>query len=300
MRNPGPRIAALTVAAVLAFVAGCKLLPVPPPGRTIEEKEGRHLLQVAEGCGCHGPNFAGWRAGKADTLPKSSPWGERFVGPFGVIPAPNITPDKDTGIGAWSDADIEQVLRAGVRRDGTFIHPLMPYPVYAGMTDADMTALIAYLRRLKPVRNPVPKRQLTADVPEPGNARPPAAARPTEPVALGGYLVNNVSGCADCHTPGSEPGREGPGLAFAGKIMEAGGQKVVASNITPDKETGVGSWSAADIARYLRTGRRPDGGLAQSLMAGLIVTSFSHYTPGEARAVAAYLKSLPPARHRPR
>ncbi len=77
--------------------------------------------------------------------------------------------------------------------------------------------------------------------------------------------------------------------------MEGGGKSIRVPNITPDRETGIGRWSEADIARYLRTGARPDGGLAHSLMAGLIVSSYSHLTPDEAAAIATYLKTLPPA-----
>jgi mono/diheme cytochrome c family protein len=82
-------------------------------------------------------------------------------------------------------------------------------------------------------------------------------------------------------------------------MLAVGDKRILVPNITPDPETGIGAWSRADIARYLRTGSRPDGGVAQSLMAGLIVSSYAHLTPHEADAIAAYLKTLPPAHRRP-
>jgi mono/diheme cytochrome c family protein len=119
-------------------------------------------------------------------------------------------------------------------------------------------------------------------------------ARPAGGVELGRYIVRNVASCADCHGSG-KPSEDQP---LSGKILHTGDEVVVAPNITPDRDTGIGAWTEGDIATYLRTGTRPDGSLAQSAMAGLIVTGFSHFTPVEAHAVAAYLKSQPPVRHR--
>lgn len=297
---PGLWAAATAGLAGLLVAAGCDFLPKPPPqARTQVEQRGRHLLQIASGCGCHGANLAGWRTGGPDELPRATPFGERFVGPFGLVPAPNITPDRETGIGVWSDEEILQALRDGVRPGGTPLHPIMPWHAYRGMADSDLAALVAYLRRLRPVHNEVPARTLTAPLPE-APARPPSgpARPPTEGVDLGGYLALHVSACTDCHSPRGEPGTEPPGPPLSGNVLPAGGKHILVPNITPDRETGIGAWSRADIARYLRTGSRPDGGLAHSLMAGLIVSSYAHLTPDEADAIAAYLKSLPPARRR--
>src|SRR5262249_49633989 len=112
------------------------------------------------------------------------------------------------------------------------------------------------------------------------------------------YLVESVSTCGDCHTPHSSSGPES-GMLLAGNLLDLSpGHAEVVPNITPDRETGIGRWKESEIARYLRTGSRPDGGLAQSIMAGLIITSFSHFTGQEADAIAAYLKSIPPVHHR--
>jgi mono/diheme cytochrome c family protein len=289
-------LATLLFAAVL-IAAGCDVLPKPPPpGKTTLEQQGRHVLQIAESCGCHGSNFAGWREGGPDTLPRTLPYGERFVGPFGAVPASNITPDAATGIGSWSDEQIKRAITEGIAPGDRRLHPIMPYKVYHGMAESDLAALVAYLRRLRPVKNDVTGWNLKEPVPEPGPLPPAPADRPVGSVALGSYLVHHVSGCIDCHAPGgSGPNAE----TLMGKRLEIGGKSVIAPNLTTDRETGIGAWSDGQIAHYLRTGSRPDGGLAQSIMAGLILTSFSHYTPEESKAVAAYLKSLPPIRHRP-
>ncbi len=294
-------LSAWSLAGLLTFstavVAVAQVFPPQPPkAQTPLEVQGRHVLQLAGGCGCHGANFAGWREGGPDTFPRALPFGERFVGPFGSIPASNITPDPNTGISGWSDAQLEKLLTEGINPAGRRISPLMPYRAYQGMAKSDVRALIAYLRRLRPVNNTVPDKELKTPIEEPGPFPPAPDERPTEPLALGRYLVHHVSACTDCHSPGGA----GPeGEILAGKVLKIGGDSVVAPNLTPDRETGIGSWSKADIARYLRTGSRPDGGLAQSVMAGLILTSFSKMTTEEANAVAAYLKSLPAVHHRP-
>jgi len=283
------RVSVWALVTMIGIVAvGCDLVPQPPKAHTSQEERGRHLLQIASGCGCHGQNFAGWKAGRPDSLPRSAPFGERFIGPFGVVPASNITPDPDTGISGWSDAMLEQAITEGIDPAGKRLSPVMPYHSYHGMAHSDVQSLIAYLHRLRPVKNEVPERTLKTPVPEPGTVPAAPDAPPSEPVALGNYLVNHVSACTDCHA--ADP--DGP---LTGKRMPIDGKSTLIPNLTPDRTTGIGSWSEADIARYLRTGARPDGGVAQSVMAGLIITSFSHFTPEEAHAVAAYLKSLPPA-----
>jgi hypothetical protein len=290
-----PWFAAAAFSAALVAV-GCSVLPPQPPaGQTAVEREGRHVLQIAAACGCHGANFAGWKEGHPDSFPRAAPYGERFVGPYGAVPAANITPDRETGIGSWTDEQIRRAVTEGITPGDRKLSPLMPYAVYHGMAESDLTALIAYLRRLRPVHNEVTGWEFKGPPPEPGPLQtPPEGGRPAGGVALGRYLVHNVSGCTDCHSPGG-PGPDAEKLI--GKVLRIGNEAVAVPNLTPDRETGIGAWSEGQIARYLRTGARPDGGLAQSAMAGLILTSFSHYTTEEARAVATYLKTLPPVRH---
>jgi len=289
-----PRSVAAWLSTVLLAVAvvasGCHVPPQPPAGRTDLERQGRHVLQLAGGCGCHGTNFAGWKAGSPDSLPRALPYGERFVGTYGVVPAANITQDL-SGIGRWTDDQIAQAVTDGVDPSGQQLSPAMPYRAYHGMAKSDVRALVAYLRTLPPVRNDVPAPSLQGPLPEMGSLPPAPDTRPTEDIALGRYIVRNVSFCADCHATRIAGFREKPLL---GGTITIDGKQVNVPNITPDREGGIGTWSEEEIARYLRTGTRPDGGLAQSAMAGLILTSYSHFTPTEARAVAAYLKSQIP------
>jgi mono/diheme cytochrome c family protein len=280
--------------------AGCASFPRPPSAQTPVEERGRHLLRIAAGCGCHGLNFAGWKEGGPDLLPETLPYGERFVGPYGVIPAPNISSDAETGIGGWTDAEIARAIRDGIRPGDNRLHPIMPYAAYHGMAESDIQALVAYLRRLRPVKNRVTGKRLATDIPDPGPLPPPPQRPPESRIALGKYLVESVTTCGDCHTP-SDPSGPRPGLLLAGHLLPHGPEAtVLVPNITPDREYGIGRWSEGAIARYLRTGSRPDGGLAQSLMAGVIFSSYSHLTRQEAQAIAAYLKSIPPVRHRPK
>jgi mono/diheme cytochrome c family protein len=244
-------------------------------------------------------NFAGWKAGGPDLLPRTLPYGERFVGAYGVIPAPNITPEPETGIGRWTDEQITRAVREGIHPAGVRLHPMMPYTAYHGMAESDIQALVAYLRRLRPVKNLVTGRRLDAPIPEPGPLPSPPERPPESGIALGEYLVESIATCGDCHTSHDDSGPR-PGLLMAGNMLPRASEGMMrVPNITPDAETGIGRWSESAIARYLRTGSRPDGGLAQSLMAGLIFSSYSHLTREEARAIAAYLKSIPPVRHRP-
>ncbi|HEX5323686.1 MAG TPA: c-type cytochrome [Capsulimonadaceae bacterium] len=280
--------------AVALIGAGCHLPPQPPAARTDLQAQGRHVLLTAGGCGCHGANFGGWRSGGPDSLPRAIPYGERFVGRFGTVPAPNITQDPG-GIGGWTDVQIATAITEGRDPSGTRLTPIMPYRAYHGLSHPDLKALVAYLRRLRPVSNSVPVPDLKQPIPDLGAQPPAPESRPSGGIALGQYLVRNVSSCADCHASGP-PGSDN--LPLSGGKVTLDGKEAPVPNITPDRSTGIGSWSEEEIARYLRTGARPDGGVAQSAMAGLILTSFSHFTPEEADAIAAYLKSQPAIRRR--
>ncbi|MES2461372.1 MAG: hypothetical protein V4671_12385 [Armatimonadota bacterium] len=293
--HPLSRTFILTVIGAVGFAGAvaADFLPQPPKATTPLEERGRHILQIASACGCHGANFAGWKEGRPDLFPRAAPFGERFVGTFGTIPASNITQDPYSGIRDWTDRDIELAITDGIAPGGYRLSPIMPSRAYHGMARSDVKALVAYLRRLRPVTNPVPERAMTVE-PQAGADLPPAPdSAPTEPVALGRYLVENVSACVDCHA--AEESAHGT-AKLTGRVLETSGGRVLAPNLTTDRIVGIGRWSQRDIARYLRTGTRPDGGLAQSAMAGLILTSYSKLTAEEADAIAAYLKALPPER----
>ncbi|MBC5773750.1 c-type cytochrome [Pontibacter sp. KCTC 32443] len=173
--------------------------------------------------------------------------GDRFdqtMGFPGVFYAKNITPDKETGIGSWTDGEIYRAITAGVNKDGDPIFPMMPYNAYSQMSEQDIYSIIAYLRTLKPIKNEVPK----SDPDFPFNlilrtlpGAPNVKAEPVlnDQVSRGKYLVT-VAACVDCHTPQESDEK----MKFAGGAeFNLPFGTIRSANITPDKETGIGSWT---------------------------------------------------------
>jgi hypothetical protein len=177
--------------------------------------------------------------------------GKGMVMPYqdlpGRIVASNITSDRETGIGAWTDGEKIRAIREGIGRDGRALYPLMPYESYRRMADDDVEALVAYLNTLPPVKNPLPKTEipfptsmLMKSIPTPVTLVVPA------PDSGGGEVygeyVASMAGCEDCHTP-NDGLRKDAALSFAGGRLFATSYGTVASaNITPDKQTGIGTW----------------------------------------------------------
>lgn len=264
----------------------------PPSGNLAER--GRYLFAVG-GCGaCHtskeGPADAGGRAVEI---------------PGGVVYSTNITEDRETGIGTWSDGQIAAAIRFGLTPSGSTLIPAMPYTSYRGLADEDVRALVAYLRTLPPVHHP--NRRLRVKIPllrrillplwyriyfRPGH--PPQRA-PQEGPARGEYLVRHVGHCGECHTPRGWNGLPKANLYLAGNPQKIEGAPV--PNITPDRRTGIGDWSRGDIADFLHTGFKPDGDTAQGLMEWMIEGGFQKLTESDALAIATYLKSIPAIRH---
>jgi mono/diheme cytochrome c family protein len=212
------------------------------------------------------------------------------LGPAGIVISANITPDIETGIGSWTDEQIETAIRTGMRPDGRVLFPLMPYGVYRTMSDADMTAIITYLRSVPPVSNAISKE---GQVSTEGMPPLPAATDISEPdrsdpVAYGGYLVSSLLACTDCHTP-TDPTTGAPifeKYLGGGQPFEGPWGIVYGGNITPDEATGLGTWSAAEIKRVFASGVRPDG-------RRLIVMPWQGYSrlnPDDMDAVVAYLQ----------
>lgn len=295
-------VGALALTALLVALAGAA-----PPAQG-DAARGR-VLAAAAGCwSCHGQNLAGYRDGGPVEQPDSAPFGQSFSGSFGLITAKNITPDRDTGIGGWTDAEVERALREGQTNDGRQLHPLMPYANYAGLAAQDMRDLLAYLRSAPTVKNPVPPTQLNGPVPPapPARAVPPLA--PASGVSRGEYLVINVAGCGDCHTPSNAMGAPDLTKHLAGNLIPTARGLQVASNITPDQKTGIGAWTEAQIATLLKTGERPAG---QARVSGLMAEfvgvghpafqgfGASQLSDQDRLAIAQYLKSIPPVENAP-
>lgn len=295
------KLVLLAGAAILLALLGAALVgsvSAAPEGAG-DPVKGQYIFAAAGGCGCHGVNLAGYREG-------GPPFGEVFNGPFGSVYAKNITSDKATGIGNWTDAQLIEAIRNGVDNEGEALFPIMPYNTFHFMSDADVTDLVAFLRTAPAVSNAVPERQLTGPVPPKPPLPPSPAAAPTSGVARGRYLVTAVSDCGSCHTPANAQGAPDMTRMLAGNaVPREGGAFQVAPNITPDNATGIGYWTVSNIATYLTfgvgpNGRTPDGLMHEAVFGGYRGLGFNKLTNVDAAAIAAYLKSIPAVRNVPR
>jgi mono/diheme cytochrome c family protein len=277
-----------------AFTLGLLFALVTSADAAGDAQRGRAVFTLAAGCGCHtskdGPIGAG--GGEVPT-------------PFGKFYGSNITPDPATGVGAWSDAEVEAAIRRGDARGKGVESPAMPYYQYAGMSDTDVADLIAYLRSLPPVRRA--NRTHEGELPLARWAyrawrllfvRSIAApvAAPAGGVERGRYLVDHVAICTDCHTPRNRLGVPERSMYLAGSAHGPGGDPV--PNITPDP-TGIGDWDVADIVRLLTQGMLPNFDNVQGLMADVIDghgggPGFKDTSESDRRAIAEYLKTVPP------
>jgi mono/diheme cytochrome c family protein len=257
--------------------------------------KGQYIFAIAGGCACHSEPKGTFHAGA-----------RAFPIPFGTVYSTNITQDKETGLGAWTDRQIHDAMVKGIRRDGSRILPVMPYEAYSGMAQEDMKALIAYLRTLKPVTKATPALKSQAPFARSLGAplflrifgrfadSPPRA--PKGGVERGRYLAEHVSLCGDCHTPRNAIGVPNRSLYLAGAGKKIGPLGNSVPNITPDKETGIGDWKREDIAELLISGTKPDLDNVQGLMDEVIQGTphgYKDMSREDALAIADYLKSIP-------
>jgi mono/diheme cytochrome c family protein len=285
MRNSGLRACGLLIAAA-ATVLQVHAADADPVVR------GKYLFDAADCGGCH-----------ASDKNRGQPSGGLGLDtPFGTFRAPNITPDRTYGIGAWSVTEFQRALRAGIGRHGEFLYPVFPYTSFTRMTDADMRDLYAYLMSLpavaapnKPhqVRVPFGWRTLLLPWRELFFAPGPIRAEPGRGDAWnrGNYLVHAVVHCEECHTPRNVLGALRNGRSFSGSVGGPDGQN--APNITSDVATGIGDWSVEDIQRLLKTGMTPDSDLVGSGMKA-VVRGTAALTDADRRAIAVYLKTVAP------
>jgi mono/diheme cytochrome c family protein len=219
--------------------------------------------------------------------------------PFGVIYSPNITPDRQTGIGAWTDEQFYRALHEGVEADGSRLYPAFPYPYYTRVTRDDVQTIRAYLNTLEPISNsplhnklPFPLNERILMRPwdwlffEDGTFRPD----PNKSAAWnrGAYLVEGLGHCGACHTPKNMLGADDNDRHLQGDNL----QNWFAPNLGGDLRTGLGSWSESDIATYLKTGRNARSN-ATGPMSEVIQYSTSQMTWDDLNAMAVYLKDLP-------
>ena len=261
-------------------------------------QRGKVVLQAAGGCSCHtddkrsGAFLAGGRPIKT---------------PFGTIYSTNITPAPKTGIGTWSEADFRQAMTHGIGPDGRPYFPVFPYTAFTRMTAQDVQDLKAYLFSLAPVEqaNKPPELRFpfgwrTGLVMwrwlnfRPGTFQP--RSDQSAEWNRGAYLATALGHCVECHTPRNWLGGLKTSMAYAGSADGPEGE--LAPNITPDEATGIGAWSVADMVWFLQTGFKPDGDDVQGLMSVVIDNGYKHLPEADLRAMAVYLRSLPPIRHK--
>jgi len=254
---------------------------------------GEYIFNAADCLGCH-------------TMPKN---GQRLAGgralktPFGTFYTPNITPDRETGIGGWTDRDFIRALREGRSPNGTAYFPVFPYTSFTHLTDQDLRDLKAYLDAQPPVsqRN------------KPHEVSPPFGWRFLLPVwqALfldkdglpeetgrderwkrGRYLVQAAGHCGECHSPRNFLGAVNHDRMLAGSPTGPEGKAV--PNITPDPEKGIGKWSEGEVTFLLEIGMQPDGDFVGDGMREVVENSTSKLTAEDRAAIAAYLRTVPP------
>jgi mono/diheme cytochrome c family protein len=296
----------LVVGGALAYI-GANDIPTYVPEKidlkvdvTPERVEGGRRTVQLLCAGCHLDNDTGTLAGKPmPDLPAQ----------FGWAHSANITGDPETGIGAWTDGELAYLLRTGVRRDGRYTPPWMVK--LPNLSDEDLKDVIAFLRSDDPLVRPVKAQRplsrpslLTKALsrvvfkPMPYPRAPIAAPDPADKVAHGRYLVQARAMCFSCHSldfaKNDElvPERSVGFLGGGNKMPDMNGRIVTTSNITPDPETGIGKWSEDEFVKLLRFGVRPDLTVIVYPM-----VPFPELTDDEARAIYAYLRTVPPIKN---
>jgi hypothetical protein len=223
----------------------------------------------------------------------------RYADLPGRIIAPNLTPDKETGAGDWSDDALARAIREGIGHDDRTLFPIMPYGHYRTMPDEDLASVVVYLRSLPPVRNSLPKTEiifpvkyLIRNAPHPITAPVPQPDL-SDPVKRGSFLVNLV-GCADCHTPIDNHHNRIPGMDFGGgQIIALPSGKVASANLTPDP-SGIPYYDEALFIQAMRTGNVG----ARELNDAMPWMILGKMTDQDLAAMFAYLKTLKPVNHR--
>jgi len=230
--------------------------------------------------------------------------GRRIDTPFGYMLTPNITPDRNTGIGRWSSDDFYRALHDGVNKRGEDMYPTMPYIHYTKVSRGDIDAIYAYLKTVKPVKNAIDINHLRF----PYNQRLSLVAwrelyfhegafKPdlnrSAAWNRGAYLVEGLGHCSDCHSPRNSLGAVEKNKKFSGALLN----NWYGPNLNSDMATGLGSWAVEDIATYLKTGAYRGKTTALGPMAEVVQTSTSHLNDADLKAMGEYFKSLTPDSH---
>jgi mono/diheme cytochrome c family protein len=270
------------------------------PAHTPDVAKGEYIFTAAGCAECHAAPLK--KCNDHKTQDKTVLAGGRCLKtPFGVFNVPNISPDEEHGIGTWSTADFVTAMKLGMAPGGEHLYPAFPYASYQRMTYEDLIDLKAYLDTLPASSNAVPDHDLAfpfnirrglglwqklyvdgkAFVPDP---------KATVELNRGGYLVMAPGHCAECHSSRNIIGGIIKDKEFAGAKNPAG--KGTIPNVTPSDD-GIGDWSKADIVDLLENGNLPDGDVVGGAMAA-VQENMAKLTDEDRKAIAAYLKALPP------
>lgn len=258
-------------------------------------KRGEYLANAADCVACHT---------KKDGKPYAG--GFAIALPFGTLYSPNITPDRETGIGTYTDEEFVAAVRDGVAKGSKHLYPAMPYPSYALMSREDVLAIKAYLFSLPPEKSDIPANTVAFPFDQrwgmvfwnalfkPGSEMVKDPSR-SEAWNRGAYLVEALGHCGECHTPRRITMNRNESQKFAGAVTQ--GWK--AYNITADSESGIGAWSDDELASYLTTGHAPGRSSAAGPMAEVVQYSLRHLTAEDIKAMVTYLKTVPAIRNAP-
>ena len=313
MGRVGRYVLLVAILVVLVFIVGVTLTvgwrpfvgpkARPLTSRTFERTpqrlaRGKYLATAVAGCvGCHSEHE--WK-NTGNILPGTEFSGE--IMPIenlpGRIVAPNITPDRDTGAGNWTDDQLARAIREGIGHDGRALFPMMPYGNFRNMSDEDLASVVVYLRSVPAVRHQLPKTEIIFPVkylirsePQPITA-PVAARNSSDLVHRGEYLVT-MANCEECHTP-QVRGKALEHMRFAGGFPLNGPWGTVASaNITPD-DSGIKYYDEALFLRVMHTGYVG----ARKLAPIMPIFDFKEMTDDDLKAVFAYLRTVQPVKHR--
>ncbi len=276
---------------LLAGLLCCAAAGVTADDTQVER--GHYLFGVAGCTSCH-----------THDLPLAG--GRPLDTPFGTFYPPNITPDREHGIGAWSEADFQRALGEGISPGGEEYFPAFPYTSYTRIRPADRQAMYAYLMSQPPIARAnrphqlpwyVFSRRLVRDW-KPGRFIPGEYADDPAQSAQwnrGAYLAMALGHCGECHTPRDLLGGLHRDRHLAG--TPRGPENRPVPNITMDQGTGIGRWTPGQHHDFLSTGRRPDGSYTGPLMSEVLATSSLSLTESDRQALATYLRTLPPIHH---
>jgi cytochrome c553 len=261
------------------------------------KERGQYLATAVTLCAfCHSeidwkaegfPPKAGTVGGGRAPFNENVPW----------LVSPNISPDKDTGAGTWTDAQLDNALRRGIAHDGTTLYPAMPYHQYHGMSDDDAKAIVVFLRSIPPVKHKLPDTQMPEEVkstltplPAAGGVKAPERSA-TAP--YGEYLAR-IGLCGNCHTPRDQAGKPLPGMDLAGGVRLKGPWgEVLSLNITPDA-SGIDEITDKIFMAAMKTGHLPGGARLSAIMPW---GYYQHMTDDDLHALFAFLKTVKPVKH---